>query len=395
MIWILAVVACTKDTTDTAPEPVDCSTRALEVPSPRGEAAGVWDAERGRMVFFGGDEGTPVECRSQTEFVSETWAFHPDCDNFEQLGTDGPPTRGRMAAALDSVGQQMIIHGGRTREGTSGTYTLHDDTWAFDLATDTWRLVTEDGPGARTNHVAEAHDGIVYLYGGNNSRDGASFRVLEDLWSLDTSTGTWTEISDRNDPGARLFHASTMSDDGGTLYVYGGGDEGAFFGPFFGDLWALDLGTMEWTLLDDGSSSDAPAGRIWPDLWFQDGDVWMFGGHDDGSLGNTNEVWRYDLDGGGWALQHGGDEQTAGANGFCDFPADFVDPDLDAPERRNASVGVYTGDDVGFLVFGGKTDCGIINDAWSWSDGAWTERSTATAGEICLRAFAECSTMCF
>ena len=48
-------------------------------------------------------------------------------------------------------------------------------------------------------------------------------------------------------------------------------------------------------------------------------------------------------------------------------------------------------------IFGGKTDCGIINDVWSFSSSSetWTEQSPATSGEICLRAYAECETMCF
>ena len=37
------------------------------------------------------------------------------------------------------------------------------------------------------------------------------------------------------------------------------------------------------------------------------------------------------------------------------------------------------------LLFGGKTDCGIVDDLWSYSDGGWQKLQRATEGEVCLR----------
>ena len=86
------------------------------------------------------------------------------------------------------------------------------------------------------------------------------------------------------------------------------------------------------------------------------------------------------------------------AFGFCDFPADFTVPDLDAPERRYAGAAVLSED--ALIIFGGKTDCGQVNDVWTWDldDQSWTERSDATAGEVCERTFADpegCESLCF
>jgi hypothetical protein len=122
----------------------------------------------------------------------------------------------------------------------------------------------------------------------------------------------------------------------------------------------------------------------------------LWAGHDDTELGARNTMWGYDLAGGGWSELEVGDVYNAPAAGFCDFPADFVVPDLDAPERRHAGAAVLS--DAGeLLIFAGKTDCGLINDVWSWSlsDATWTERSAATVGEICLRSFANCQSLCF
>lgn len=399
----LGETAGTDTATDTGGETVDCSARPIAVPSARGEVEGVWDAERGRMVVFAGDQGPPVMCMSQTDFVAEVWAFHPDCDNFEQLEPGpGMSARGRYALALDAARGRALIHGGRFREGTSGTYTLHDDLWAFDLASDSWiELPSEGGPSARSNHVAVVapeQDKLI-IFGGNASDDGLAFIPLDDTWAFDLEAETWTQISTTNTPSARLFHAATVASDD-TILVFGGGDENAFLGPFFRDLWALQLEadgqSGAWTLLDDGLSG--PPGTTWPDLHYDDAGerLLLWSGHDDGQLGNVNTIWSWDIGGAGWAQLEAGDLHNAPANGFCDFPADFVDPDLDAPERRSAGAAVLT-DQGELMIFGGKTDCGLINDVWSWSlsEQQWTERSPATVGEICLRAFAECQSMCF
>jgi hypothetical protein len=123
----------------------------------------------------------------------------------------------------------------------------------------------------------------------------------------------------------------------------------------------------------------------------------LWGAHEDNMLGNNDKIWSYDLAGTGWTMLAEGDVLQADAAAFCDFPVDFVAPDLDAPERRSAGAAALT-DTAQLLVFGGKTDCGIIDDVWSWSlDGqVWDNRVRATTGEICVRAFAEgCATMCY
>lgn len=392
----------TADTGEAETGELDCSDRPIAVPSARGEIEGVWDAGRARMLVFAGDQGSPVMCMSQTEFVADVWAFHTDCDNFEALEpAPGMPARGRYALALDATRERALIHGGRYRAGISGTYTLFDDLWAFEFATDSWvQLASAGGPSPRSNHVAVVSGDQLVVFGGNASTDGLNFTPLADTWLFDLDAETWTELSTSSPPSARLFHSATVDPASGTILVFGGGDENAFLGPFFRDLWALELDPSgaagTWTLLDSGTAG--PPGTTWGDLSFDAANqrVLLWAGHDDGVLGNTNTMWSWPLDASGWTQLEVGDVPSAPANGFCDFPADFVVPDLDAPERRSAGASVVN--DAGeLLIFGGKTDCGLINDVWSWSleDQQWTERSPATTGEICLRAAANCQTMCF
>ena len=401
------VLACSGDKTsdDTAggagaTAVVDCSDITLTVPSPRGEQDGIWDAGKGRLVFFGGDEGMPENCISSPTFVGETWAFNADCDDFELLDAgSGPDARTRQAVALDATRNRMIIHGGRSREASSGNYDLFDDLWAFDLASDSWKeLDAKDGPRARVNHTMVVAGDTLFLYGGNTSSSGTSYKPSAELWTLDLESLEWNLVEDDAAPDARLFHSMAVSDDGKKAWVYGGGDENAFTGPFFGDLWELDLASLDWTQVNKGKGG-APDARIWADLVYTGASdsLLLWGGHDDGTLGNTNQVWEYDLDKDEWSELREGDIQNASAGGFCDFPPDFVDIDPDSPERRYAGVGVWSGTDL--VIFGGKTDCGQANDVWSYAlaGGAWTQRSSATFGEACLRTTpeADCQSLCY
>lgn len=390
----------TDPTQDSGDAAVDCSDATYEVPSPRAEQDGVWDATRDRLVFFGGDEGMPEQCIPKPDYLAETVAWNQDCGDFEVLDTGGGPSmRTRLATTLDAGRDRMIIHGGRYREAESGRYTLYDDLWAFDLETESWsELPSDDGPSKRAMHTMVVAGDTLYLYGGQLSNSSTSYSPGTDFWAYDLGAGTWTELDADADPGERLFHSMAVSDDGSKLWIYGGADENALFGPFFEDLWEYDVAAGTWTELHGGGKS-GPDGRIWADLVYNGADdtLLLWAGHDDGSLGNTNQVWTFDLAAGAWDMTEEGDVQEANANGFCDFPADFVEIDPDAPERRYAGIGVFTGSEL--VIFGGKTDCGQSNDLWSYdpAGATWTEHSAATFGEVCLRTTPEedCASLCY
>ena len=401
-LWLtIALVACHEpEAAKDAHASADCASRTYDLPTTRGEVSGVWDAPRGRMVVFGGDEGMPENCIPKPEFLSETWAFHTDCNNFEELAVDGPapPARTRHATALDAERGRMIVHGGRWRAADSGNYSLFDDLWSFDLETNSWtELPSADGPRARVAHSMVVSGDHLLVYGGNATGSATTYAPMADVWSYDLNDRAWTRLDDDAPAGNRHFQATAISEDGAKMFVYGGGDENAYTGPFLGDLWAYRIDSGTWSQLHDGTGN-APQARIMPNL-VHDGatnQLLMWSGHDDSSLGNTNQVWRFDLESNEWSLVSGGDAYANPPYGYCDFPADFVDVDMHSPERRYFGASVLAEDEV--LIFGGKTDCGQINDVWGWSlnDDEWTERSRATYGEVCGRSSAgECSSLCF
>jgi hypothetical protein len=138
------------------------------------------------------------------------------------------------------------------------------------------------------------------------------------------------------------------------------------------------------------AQSDAgPAGRIWSTITYdpQSDRVVLFGGHDDGLVGNNNDTWAFDLNGGQWVAITPPETVNEPALGFCNFPADFTQPNMDAPDRRSAHLAALDTVRGEWLVFGGKTDCGIINDVWTFdlARDAWINLLPATVGEACNR----------
>lgn len=400
---LLLSLACGTDeppatTGPTEPVLIDCSTLELDVPPGISEIQGVWDAPLQRMVFFGGDQGQPIECVPAPDFAQETWAFYPHCEAFARIAPEGGPSpRGRFAATLDATRRRMILFGGRSREADSGPYTLHEDTWALDLATDTWTEldVGRPRPPRRSNHAMITVGDQVFLFGGNRSEDPFVLEPLDDTWVLDLTTDTWSRLTlSGNTPAARLYHAAAT--DGQRMFVYGGADASGFVGPFLGDLFALDLQEQRWSRLH-GPNNGAPPARFWSTL-VHDAErdrLLMFGGHDTADLGNNNELWAFELASESWSLLRQGDTLNGGRDGACGLPLDFANIDYDSPDRRNAGMAIHTETDM--LLFGGKTDCGLINDVWALelASDTWRELSRATEGEACLRAYDDCTELCF
>lgn len=379
-------------------------------PTGRGEQGGVWDPCNERVIVFGGNDLQPAQCDSfgPKNYLGDTWAYSREYDNWYRINLEtAPPQRGRHAAAFDLSRKKLYIFGGRYRPTgqDTGNYTLYDDFWAFDVNTDTWEelATTGDKPLARTNAqmVYDDLNDRIILFGGNTSPDGLAFRPLDQTHILDLDTMEWTRIEPTTKPPARLFHGMVMDGANNQVLIFSGGDENAFFGPFFRDLWALDLETLEWSLLWDSNVGGGPAGRINPSFVEDraNGVIYMFGGHDDSALGNDNDTWALSGATGSWREIQRGDTYTGqGCNSFCSCPDSFVDYDFEAPERRQYHTFVTAGEHGQAVMFGGTGDCGYLDDTWyfDFADEAWIEVQPAEQGIACERTGRDnCEELCF
>jgi hypothetical protein len=369
-----------------------CTSAVTTEPLRRSEHTAVYLPERLEMIVFGGTTAIAEACGfPDASFIDETWLYDDNCNAWFELSVTGPSPRGRhMAAASPGA---MWIFGGRFRgPGTSsGDYVLYDDLHRFDAASRSFAEVSPVAarPPARASGalVWDSRRERLWLFGGTRSPSGLAYDPMGDVWSFDPATASWQEHQTAGAVPPRLSHGMTYDSKRDRLVVYAGSDERGFtVGTYLADLWALDLETLDWQLLHDGTSQ-APEARLWSAIVYdsRDDTYIAFGGHDDQALGNRNDTWRFDPDAGQWSRLYEGDRYNSPPNGVCDFPPDFTVIDATLPERRSSHTLVWSEPCGHALLFAGKTDCGATHDLWRFQAGAWHEVRQAIEGEVCLR----------
>ncbi len=383
-----------------------CDPNLAGGPSPRGDLAGGFVG--GRLAIVYGDDGAPVQCQPAPHATEDVWWFDP-CQGWQAMTGTLPPPRTRAASASDAKNGFLYVYGGRYRAAASGAYTVRGDLWRLDGKSGAWLQLNDGtgGPPARSNAVLALRpgDGTLVLHGGNSSSDGASFDPLGDVWTYQAAAGAWSkQATTGTAPAARLFHAGAITADDKYLVIFAGGDANAFQGPFFRDVWRLDLTTWAWQKLQ--GQGDVPMGRIKSGLLAVPGQarLLLFGGHDDGSVGNRNDLWWLDPETGDFTAAHIGDLGAANdpnvpfknPKAFCDFPSDFTQIDKEAPERREAFLWDYDPATKKVWMFGGQSDCGDLRDVWTLDPATlkWEVVDDTPKGWSCERYLSPCSTLC-
>jgi Galactose oxidase, central domain/Kelch motif len=124
-------------------------------PSPRSYLAMTYDAVSGKIIMFGGYDGST--------YLNDTWTF--DGVSWTRAVTRiSPPPRANAQMAYDSVTRKVVLFG-----GYNGTNYL-GDTWLWDDSTLQWRP-------ARPVHSPAAVTGPMLLIGNNCLRRSRLPRV--------------------------------------------------------------------------------------------------------------------------------------------------------------------------------------------------------------------------
>jgi hypothetical protein len=400
---LLLLFAC-KDAVvdDSAPVAINLDqVLSEERPSKRSEVYGIADEGSNSILMFGGNEGPIADQIPKAIYLDESWVFEPGT-GWTKLDVDGPSARGRYGAAYDPNAGRALVFGGRWREAnTSGDYTLYDDLWAFDFATQSWTMLESGGGPAGAYYPVVFFDpteDALYVYGGNTNANALSIRVSDELWRW-TEGGGWEELDHTGAPSQRTFLGETFDTNRQRLVLFGG-QKGDFVSQAYNATWTLDMNSLSWTELNDGSN--APSTRMHGNLLYNplSDRVLLFGGHTD--IGDGNDLWALDPDSGDWTEFRPADEFTGnglGCNGNgSDVPADYVEQDLTAPERRHRGVFALMHDNL--WIYGGMhAECSDhLDDTWRFpldGSGDWTELIEARTGESCLRQNEDCDCLCY
>jgi N-acetylneuraminic acid mutarotase len=391
------------------PEQVMCDGKA-DGPSVLNEHTAIYDEKRLQMVIFGGNTAVPENCGFPS-YTGEsiTWIYY----DYQAEGCEGPwvkleseispPGRARHHAVI--ADDQMWVFGGRVKKASGMGYDLFNDLWSFDLAQRSWTEILATNPPTPRYNSAFVYDSKrkqLWLFGGNTASSALSPNVINELWKYDLQSNAWTqiEINERSEATkARLWHTGIYDEQRDRLVFFGGADQRAFESTavYFNDLSFYYPAEDRWESI---SPLERPDGRFWGQMIYQKAldQYVLFGGHDDQALGNRNDTWIFKAAEGLWEMMGEEDIFLNPATDFCEIPTDFSTNNKSLPERRNAHSFVWSNQCQRGLIFGGKTDCGAINDVWRLENQAWQRQYMATQGEACGRWRSNpdnCVNLCF
>ena len=333
--------------------------------------------------------------------VNSAWGAYGTMGVPSPLNTPG--ARGYGFLSWKDLNGDFWIYGGDGYD-INGNEGLLSDLWKYSVATNEWAWMNgstfalpsappvygtlgvpaaTNTPGGREETTVSWVDtsGNLWFFGGFDNY----ITPKSDVWKYDVTLNEWVWMagqsgsnappvygtmgvsSPTNTPGGRNAYGA-WSDLSGNFWLFGGGT----IGTSFGDLWKLDLSTLEWTwmsgsnTLGSGAVSGAqcvsdtsfyPASRSENRACWRDkcGNFWMFGGS-----GYYNDVWAYRPAYGDWTFANG--SLNAGAS--ASYGQQGVSSPSNNPGGRYGCPAVY--DQSGNVwIFGGHFDNGNYgNDLW-------------------------------
>lgn len=219
-------------------------------PPGRAEPGMTYDSIRDQVILFGGEDNMDTP-RS----LNDTWTFDVDTNTWtEVFPTIAPLHRRGQYMAFDSESDRVILFGGRI--GWFGS--VVNDTWSFNPATNEWQMMSPAiaPPGRFSNKmVYDSESDRMILFGGHNGGSTTyTMNYFGDTWAYDFNSDTWENIATTTQPSRRVENSLTYDSESDRIVLFGG----SMFVTTYEDTWLFDYNTMEWTNV---VPSDAPSQR--------------------------------------------------------------------------------------------------------------------------------------
>jgi len=221
---------------------------------------------------------------------NELWSYDLQNDSWTEVtpASNNPTPRCLHSALIDHARNEMIVYG-----GLNGGFTPDlDDVWTYDLVSGTWtERVAASPPGDRYGHVAaiDPPNDRMIVFGGLKREHFIPLDV-NDLWEYDLQNDTWTRIEQNGlVPSPRQFARGAALPDASGMILFGGRSEGVHMQ----DLWFLSFETLLWHPVT--VPGPLPPPRYRHTLILDETALLLyvaFGQNDDGEL---NDIWSLDL----------------------------------------------------------------------------------------------------
>ncbi|MFO7624537.1 MAG: kelch repeat-containing protein [Anaerolineales bacterium] len=306
-------------------------------PSARGDVSMAYDSESDKIILFGGHTGGDYD--DPAHYNGETWAYDVATNTWTEMKPiPGPKARSHHGSAYDSESDRVILFSGGDHRDLS-----LPDTWAYDYNTNTWTEMAK-GPANRYGFrmAYDSESDRIILFSGHRFPN----EFLNDTWAYDFNSDTWTQMQPSTSPKGRAFHGMTYDAQIDRVIVFGGDVN---YAPR-SDTWTYDFNTDTWeeVKLDMGTP---PRGRFDLAMVYDAGadQTILYGGHTGGS-----ETWVFDYSLRTWTQ---------------------LEPDQ-APGTRSLHSLVYSSAAEQVILFGGQlfTQFDYTDQTWSFdlNSNTWT-----------------------
>lgn len=271
--------------------------------------------------------------------LSATSAYAQQWRQLEPTGT-APTPRNNASLVYDPVGHRLIVFAGRSSAGDL------NDLWSLDIETLTWTQLHPSGspPPPRSTHNA-VYDPATQQMLVWSGRLSSVF--YNDVWALDLAQTSWIQFEPEGPvPNTRYGTGAIFDPSDRQLVTFAGfTDEGRF-----DDTWTFTPTTSTWTNL---GLTVNPGRRCLHTASYdpQRHRMIIYGGQRSGALG---DLWSLDLNARVWS------ELTPAIS----------------PEGRTFPASVYDEHGQRFIIFGGGGANGLKHgDTWSYDfvSGTWEQ----------------------
>ena len=256
------------------------------------------DPVTGKVLLFGGISGS----RS----LDDTWTWNGAAWKAIRPSISPSPRLGAAMAADPATGT-VVLFGGVSDRADTGVAVDLGDTWIWDGATRSWSQhlpVVSPPPGAAGSMAYDGATGTVVLFGGGPSSGAVQ---PNQTWTWHGTTRTWTLERPPVSPQGRS--GATMAYDAASRTVVLFGGETASGCPCLDDTWTWDGSSGTWTQRHPAVS---PRARAFAHMAYHaaTAKVVLFSGYPVGS-----DTWTWDGPAGTWSKQAPIDRPCSRANG--------------------------------------------------------------------------------
>jgi len=196
----------------------------------------VYDSESDRIIMFGGFEFTKYL------LVSETWVYDFNTDTWTNMESRfHPQARNYHGMAYDSKADRVVLWGGDLNGQAN-----KNAVWTYDYNTNTWEELSSKNANAPElrdymNLVYDEKADKFIMYGGTSYGN-------DETWTYDLNTNTWQQMQPANNPGVISRYAMVYVKDEDKTILFGGQDGPLNF-EYVGDTWSYKLKNDKWTKL--------------------------------------------------------------------------------------------------------------------------------------------------